>query len=210
MYRCARSTLSFGYEVAFTKSGQETGDRKMNAFVKSTALVALAATGTLVGCSSGPTRSHDVSGSVRKSLDQAGLKYVTVSQDYTKGVVTLGGHVETEGDKAQAEFLTKPIAAGQVVAVEIAVVPVGAEKEARAINFDIDTGIEMNLDAVLIQRKLHDFVKYDVKNAVVTLTGEVESQAMRVMAEKAAAGVPNVKQVINTVQIKNQKATSTM
>ncbi len=170
---------------------------------------ALLAAAVLVGCTSSSTKSVDVTESVRKSLDQVGLKDVTVSQDREKGVVTLGGHVATEGDKAQAEMIVKPIAVGQVVALEIAVVPVGVEKEAKAINADLDKGIEKNLDAALIAGKLHDSVKYEVKNAVVTITGEVISQERRAFAEKVAIAVPYVKQVVNTVQVKDQKATST-
>ena len=64
------------------------------------------------------------------------------------------------------------------------------------------------MDAALIQNKLHKSVTYMVKNAVVTLTGEVNTQAQRAMAEKVASQVPNVKQVVNELQLKNQKATS--
>ena len=171
-------------------------------------LVAMGVVAGMVGCSSNSAMPADVSGAVRKSLDLAGLNYVTVSQDREKGVVTLGGHVSTEGDKAQAEFLTKPFAAGQVIAVEIAVVPVGAERDARRINSDVDSGIEKNLDAALIQNRLRDVVKSDVNNAVVTLSGEVESPARRAFAAKVASGVPFVKQVVNTIQVQDQKATS--
>jgi hyperosmotically inducible protein len=181
----------------------------MKNFPKHIALAALIAVGTLVGCSPSPTKSADVSESVRKALDQAGLKDVTVSQDRDKGVVTLGGHVASENDKAQAESIAKPIAGAQVVAVQIAVVPPGAEKEAKAIDSDLDKAIEKNLDAALIQSKLQRLVKYKVKNSVVTLTGEVESQQRRAMAERVASRVPNVQQVVNEIQIKNQKATST-
>ena len=76
------------------------------------------------------------------------------------------------------------------------------------MNSDLDAGIEKNLDAALIQNKMHDSVKYDVKNGVVTLTGEVNSQSKRDRAEKVATGVPNVKQVVNDLQVKDQKATS--
>jgi len=47
----------------------------------------------------------------------------------------------------------------------------GADKEAKAVNSDLDQGIEKNLDAALIQNKLHKSVKYQVNNRVVTLTG---------------------------------------
>jgi len=95
-----------------------------------------------------------------------------------------------------------------VVADQIAVVPVGLESDAKAMNSDLDKGIEHNLDAALIQRKMHDNVKYAVKNHVVTLTGEVDSQAKRQEAEAVAASVPNVQQVVNELQVKNQKATT--
>jgi osmotically-inducible protein OsmY len=85
---------------------------------------------------------------------------------------------------------------------------VGAEKEAKAVNSDLDQGIEKNLDAALIQNKLHKSVKYEVKNGVVTLTGEVNSENKRAFAEKVATGVPNVAQVVNNLQVKNQKASS--
>ncbi len=171
-------------------------------------LLALLVVVTLVGCSTS-TKSRDVADSVRKSLDQIGLKDVTVSQDRNKGVVTLGGHVAAETDKAQAESLAKSIAAGQVVANQIAVIPPGGESEARTVNSDLDKGIENNLHAALIQNRLLKGVKYDVKNGVVTLTGEVNSQSKRAQVEQLASGVPNVQQVVNVLQVKDQKASST-
>jgi hyperosmotically inducible protein len=173
----------------------------------SVAILALLTVGILAGCS-GTTKSPDVSDSIRKSLDQAGFKDVTVSQDRDKGIVTLGGKVASENDKSQAESLAKSLAGTQVVADQIAVIPVGIEKEAKTVNSDLDDGIAKNLDAALIQNKMHDNVKYDVKSGVVTLTGEVSSQSKRDQAETVAASVPNVKQVVNDLQVKNQKATS--
>jgi len=86
---------------------------------------------------------------------------------------------------------------------------VGIEKEAKAVNSDLDDGIEKNLDAALIQNKMHDNVKYEVKSGVVTLTGEVNSQYNREQAGKVATSVPNVQQVVNDLQVKDQKASST-
>src|ERR1039457_1247004 len=110
-------------------------------------LLALLVIGTLVGCEKTSTLSPDVSDSVRKSLDQAGLKDVSVSQDRDKGVVTLGGHVAADADKLQAESIAKSIASGQVVANQIAITPLGVESKAKAINSDLDKGIKNNLDA---------------------------------------------------------------
>jgi osmotically-inducible protein OsmY len=122
--------------------------------------------------------------------------------------VTLGGSVGADADKAQAEALAKSLAGDEVVADQIAVLPSGAESDARTMNSDLDKGIEQNLDAALIQSKLHDGVKYAVKGGVVTLTGEVDSQSKRREVAKVAGAVPNVQQVVNELQIKNQKASS--
>jgi hyperosmotically inducible periplasmic protein len=168
----------------------------------------LLAIGTLVGCS-GASKSPDVSDSIRKSLDEAGLKNVSVTQDRDKGVVTLGGNVAADGDKSQAESIAKSIATGQVVADQIAVIPPGVEKDAKTVNSDLDQGIEKNLDAALIQNRMQKGVHYDVKSGVVTLTGEVNSESKRAQLEKLASTVPNVRQVVNELQVKDQKATST-
>jgi osmotically-inducible protein OsmY len=94
------------------------------------------------------------------------------------------------------------------VANQIAVIPPGAESDAKKVNSALDSGIESNLDAAFIREKLHASVKYAVKNQVVTLTGEVSSQSKRARAAEVASAVPNVQQVVNELQVKGQKATS--
>jgi hypothetical protein len=47
--------------------------------------------------------------------------------------------------------VARSLAGTQVVADQIAVIPTGAEKEAKAVNSDLDAGIEKNMDAALIQ-----------------------------------------------------------
>jgi hyperosmotically inducible protein len=168
---------------------------------------ALAVAATLAGCST-TTKTPDVADAIRKSLDVPNLKGVTVSQDRDKGVVTLTGHVASDNDKAQAESIAKSMAAGQVVADEIRVLPPGAEREARTVDADLDKAIEKNLDAALIQQGLNKGVSYDVKNGVVTLKGEVQSQLARSQVQAVTVGVPNVQQVVNELQVKNQRATS--
>jgi osmotically-inducible protein OsmY len=104
------------------------------------------------------TKTADVSDSIRTSLDKAGYKDVSVSQDRDKGVVTLGGHVAADGDKSQAESIARSIAASQVVSNQIAVIPLGAESDAKNVNSDLDKRIESNLGAALIKDRLHDSV----------------------------------------------------
>src|SRR5580693_281658 len=163
--------------------------------------------GALAGCSD-TNKSPDVTDNIRKSLDQSGYKDVSVSQDREKGVVTLTGHVASDGDKQQAETIAKSMAAGQVVADEVQVLPAGAESDAKAVSSDLDKAIDKNLDAALIQNKLNKDISYDVKNGVVTLKGNVNSEIRRNQAAHIASSVPNVQQVVNELQVKNQKASS--
>jgi hyperosmotically inducible periplasmic protein len=172
------------------------------------AILPLFIAGISVGCSNS-NQSPDVTDNIRKSLDQAGYKGVRVRQDRDKGVVTLTGTVLTGSEKAEAESIAKSGAGSQVVADQIAVRPPGIESEAKAVDMDLDKGIEKNLDAVLIQNRLKKEVKYEVKNGVVTLTGDILSHERRAEVADLAAGVPNVKQVVNELEVKNQKASST-
>jgi hypothetical protein len=128
-----------------------------------TSLLAMVVIGTLAGCSSKSTRSADVSGGIRTSLDQAGLKAVPVTEDHDKGVVTLGGTVTADVYKSQAESIATSMAG--------AVIPPG-QRDAKKMNSDPDKGIEGNLDAALLQSGLHKNVNYAVNNQVVTMTGE--------------------------------------
>src|SRR5277367_475712 len=153
-------------------------------------------------------KAPDVSSDVRRSLDQAGLKNVSVSQDRDKGVVSLTGHVASDADKAQAESIAKANAGPEVVANEIAVLPPGDQSRAKTVNSDLDDGIKKNLDASLVQNHLNKHVSAAVKNGVVTLTGKVDSRAARTAAEQLASSVPNVQQVVNELEVRYQRATS--
>ena len=175
--------------------------------VVSSAAIALALALTLA-CTNN-SKAPDVSADIRHDLKQAGLNDVSVSQDRDKGVVTLGGTVASDDDKMRAESIAKQHANGQVVADEIGVRPGGEEGTARKVDSDLDAGIEKNLDAMLVQHKLKDNVRYDVSKGVVTLKGNVPSQSQRSTVQTEAQEVPNVKQVVNELEVKHQKATST-
>lgn len=169
--------------------------------------VALAA-GMMIGCSGSRAKSPDVADNIRRSLDQSGLGKVSVSQDRDKGVVTLGGEVPSDNDKGQAGAIAQSIATGEVVSNQISVEPPN-DGDAKKVNSDVDEGIEKNLDAALVQNKLKHDVSYDVKNGVVTLTGTVHSDRRRTDAERIARNVPNVTQVVDEIQVKDQRATTT-
>ncbi|MEO7273805.1 MAG: BON domain-containing protein [Vicinamibacterales bacterium] len=162
----------------------------------------------LAGCSSTPPKSPDVEAEVRSALDSRGLKDVSVTQDREKGIVTLGGKVPTESEKAEAASIAQSLAQGQVVANQLMVTPAGMEQDATAIHEAVDDGIESNMKAMLIRMGSPADVSYSVKSAVVTLTGTVGSQDARSSLAKAATDVANVKQVVNELQVRAQKATT--
>lgn len=173
----------------------------------SLSLASLFVAATLLGCSN-TNKAPDVTDNVRKALDQAGFKDVSVKQDRDKGVVTLTGTVPTESDKSQAESVAKANAESQVVSDEISVRPPGNESEAKTVESDVDKAIDKNVDATLVKHRLNKGVKYDVKDGVVTLKGEVPSQAKRQQVERLVKSVPNVQQVVNELEVKNQRATA--
>lgn len=153
-------------------------------------------------------QAPDVSSDIRHALDQAGLKDVRVSQDRVKAVVSLTGDVATDADKSRAETIAHSIAGDQVVSNEIGVRPNGDQSTARKVDSDLDSAVDKNLDAMLVQHRLKDNVRYDVKNGVVTLKGNVASEAQRTSVEKLAKNVPNVKEVVNELDVKTQRATT--
>jgi len=167
--------------------------------------VATLAVAALVGCAS--NRAPDVAANIRTSMKQAGLDSVTVSQDRDKGVVILGGNVAQDADKIRAEQIAGPLASGQVVADQIAVLPKGNESVTKSVNSDLDKGIEANLDAAFTQAN-YKGIRHSTTNGVVTLKGDLETPQRRADAERLAAGVPYVQQVVNEIDVKNQRATS--
>jgi len=160
-----------------------------------------------LACSDRPPKAPDVTADIRHSLDQAGLNDVSVSQDRDKSVVTLTGNVGTDDEKARAESIARSMAGAEVVSNEIGVRPAD-DSTAKKVDSDLDSGIDKNLEAMLIQHRLKRDVKYDVTNGVVTLKGDVPSQSQRASVEKLAEQVPHVKQVVNELEVKHQKATA--
>lgn len=170
---------------------------------KSIALLTALLLALAVGCSQNRANQPSVKENVERSLDSANLKDVNVDEDRDKGVLTLKGEVKTEEQKAQAEDIAKASAGNMIVANEISVRPEGMENEARRIENKTDDGIKSNLEAAFTANKLdNQDIDIDVNNGVVTLKGDVDTAAMRSKAEKLAAKIPNVTQVVNELEVK--------
>ena len=167
----------------------------------------LLAAALLAGCST-THKTPAVTDIILGSLAEAGLKNVSVKQDRDKGVVTLGGQVATEDDKAKAGQIAHAFAGEQVVANEVAILPATDSGPAKTANADLDEGIGKNLDAALISSGYKSGIGHSVRNEVVTLTGTVDTERQRKQLETIAQGVPNTQQVVNEIQTRHQKATS--
>jgi hyperosmotically inducible protein len=164
--------------------------------------------GLFAGCSNTP-KAPPVADNIRKSLGQAGLKDVSVKQDQEKGVVTLGGHVATDAEKANANQIAQSLAANQVVANEVAILPPNNSGPTKTFYSDVDKGIANNLDAALISNGYDKMgIHHSEKNGVVTLTGTVDTEAQRTQLQAVAQGVPNTQQVVNEIQTRHTQATS--
>lgn len=140
---------------------------------------------------------------VTKALEQADLKGVTVTEDRDKNTITLGGKLHSEDAKARAGEVAKSAAPESVIANEISVQPVGAESEARNATANLDDGIEKNYKAALISSRLDkQNIRFTASNGVLTLKGNVKNTRQKQEAEQLATRIPNVKQVINEIDVK--------
>ncbi len=160
----------------------------------------------VVGCNR-KAEHADVKAAVDSAMTRNGLGVVTVAQDRDKGVLTLSGDVESEDEKAQAETVAQQTAPGYTVSNEIGVRPIGQESQAKAVSSSLDDGIENNYKAALKAHKNLDdqHISYNAKNGTLVLKGTVGTTAEKQEAQKLAKNIPNVKQVVNEMDVKAEK-----
>jgi osmotically-inducible protein OsmY len=166
-----------------------------------TVLVAVPA--LMVGLACTTQRTVSYKDAVKSALEQADLKDVGVSEDKDKNTITLDGKLHSEDAKQKAADVAKASAGDRIIVNEIGVEPLGVESQAKSIASNVDDGIESNYKAVLISKGLDkEHIRYDAKNAVLTLKGNVKSTTQRKEAEELAQTVPNVQQVVNKLDVK--------
>ncbi|HET9409962.1 MAG TPA: BON domain-containing protein [Candidatus Sulfotelmatobacter sp.] len=140
---------------------------------------------------------------VSTALEQADLKGVTVTEDHDKNTITLGGKLHSDEAKAHAGEVAKSAAPPRTIANEISVQPVGEESQAKAIDSNLDSAIEKDYKAALISSRLDkQHIRFDAKNGVLTLKGSVQNGTQKQQAQKLAAAIPNVKQVVNEIDVR--------
>ncbi len=151
------------------------------------------------------TNPNDVSykDSVKKALEAADLKDVTVDEDKDKNTITLGGKLHSENAKQQAAEVARAAAGPRVIANEILVEAVGQESTSRSIQSNLDSAIEKNYKAALESKGLDRArIRYQAKNGVLTLKGSVKNPQQKQEAQEIATSIPNVQQVLNQIEIR--------
>jgi hyperosmotically inducible protein len=168
----------------------------------------LAAAFAVAGCQS--ATHPDEKSAVTNSLDSNNLNSVSVSQDREKGVMTLNGNVESQDLKSHAEELAKRAAPDYTIADEIGLRPPEAA-HAGAVASDLDNAIEDNFKAsIKAHENLNDqSISGSAKNGTLVLKGSVKTAAQKKEAESLAKKVLNVQQVVNEIEVKPGKHSTT-
>jgi hyperosmotically inducible protein len=157
----------------------------------------------LVACSSQRANTPPAKDQVEAALNQNNLGDVKVAEDRDKGVITLSGNVKSDEDKQRAEQLAKQAAPGRVIADEIGVRPEGVEDQAKKVDKNTDDAIENHMKALVAANNWdNQHIRFDAKNGVLTLKGDVDNPQLRASVEKESAQIPGVTQVVNELQVK--------
>jgi hyperosmotically inducible periplasmic protein len=176
--------------------------------MRGTRLIAVLAAMTFIltlGCSQQRATNPSVKDNVVKSLEQAGFRELNIDEDKDKGVITLKGNVASQDEKSRAEDIARQAAGNSVVANEILVTG-GSEDRAEDVASATDDAIEAQFNAMIEKNNMKEQrIRSDANNGVLTLTGDVDTAAMRNSVEKEAAKIKGVTQVVNKLEVKAAK-----
>lgn len=202
IYRASEQDVS----STFPSQEQKNMNRSKRYKFLSGSVAVLAGVLVISGCNNKPAHPDEKS-AVTNALNSNNLGDISVSQDQSKGVMTLTGNVASADQKSEAETLVKQAAPDYAVANNIGVRPPGAESQAKAVDSNLDSGIEDNFKASLKANKNLDdqSIDYSARNGTLTLKGSVKTTAQKKEAGNLAKKVPNVTEVVNEIEVKPGK-----
>jgi hyperosmotically inducible protein len=158
----------------------------------------------LVACSQQRANTPAMKSAVEQGLKQIGVDNINVDEDRDKGVITLKGEVPSEDVKERAQQIAQQSAPGRVIANELAVRPPGNEEAAKKAESSTDDAIENHFKAIVASNHWDDqHIRFDAKNGVLTLKGDVDTPQQRADVEKTAVAIPGVLQVVNELEVKH-------
>src|SRR6476659_5609951 len=178
-------------------------EESMQKILKSVALAAALAAAPMTTACNRAADSPDFEGRVSDSLKTAKIDDVKADWKADEKALHLSGEVERAADKARAEQLAQQVVgtSGRVVN-EVTVEGTNAD--------DVDRRIEKDLDAAFKEDdewdKDHLDLSFNSKAGVVTVKGDAPSQASKDRVTAAVRKVAGVKDVVNDLEIKPEKA----
>jgi osmotically-inducible protein OsmY len=161
-------------------------------------MVVLFAAGLTVGCADRADQPNYAS-QVNDSLRSANIDDVRADWEDDGRMLRLSGAVESEADRRRAEELAQQVVgtAGRVVN-EVTIE--GARMD------EADERIEEQLSRMFEDRTEWDFdgrgVNFDSTAGAVTITGTVESEALKTQIGNRARQVNGVRDVVNELEVK--------
>ena len=174
----------------------------MQKVFSSWAVIALIATAPLVMACGDRVDDTNYASRVNDNLRTANMEDVRADWKNEDRTLHLTGEVQSEADRRRAEELAEQVVgtSGRVVN-EVKVE--GAEMD------DADDRIEDQLSRMFEDRTEWDFdgrgVTFDANAGVVTITGNVESQAIKDRIGTRARQVNGVRDVVNNLEIEPRK-----
>jgi osmotically-inducible protein OsmY len=172
-------------------------------FISSLVITGLAAACLLAGCNSGPKYPNSKA-EVTRSLTQDRLSNLTVSQDRSRGVITLTGTVPSQEKKLQAEDIAKSAAPKYKVVDETTVVPPPSAVVAAKPSWK-DVAIQDKFDQEVKQHhfldRWGDNINVKSINGDVVLSGKVRTEYDKREVEKLAKSIANVQKVENNLTV---------
>lgn len=163
-----------------------------------TATLGIALLASAVAC--GP-KERDYETMAKTSLSRAGIENVKADYDSKAKIVHLSGTVPTEADRERAgEVATQAVAPYVQLANEVTV----EGRDAKTAD-DLDSGLSTRLENLVDQdRSLSKTdIDFDVKNGVVTIKGQVQTNAQKTHVEQLARSQPGVRDVVNSLEVKS-------
>ena len=184
-----------------------TNQSRSSTHIVASAMVTLLLSGMLVLAGCNQSKHPDEKAAVNNALTANNLGVITVSQDRDKGVMTLSGDVETADKKQQAENVAKLAAPDYTISNQVGVRPIGEESQAKSVDSSLDSGIEDNCNAAIKARKNLDDqnISCNATNRTLVLKGSVKTAAQKKEAGQLAKRIPNVKELVNEIEVSSRK-----
>jgi osmotically-inducible protein OsmY len=164
-------------------------------------VVALVLTGALLSAC-GPRDTPDYEGQVRDRLRQANIDDVRANWNQDERALRLSGEVRNTAERTRAEELAQQVVgtAGRVV----------NEVKIEGVDHrEIDNRIEEQANRMFEDRTEWDFdgrgVSFDSEAGVVTITGTVESQAIKDRIGARTRQIQGVRDVVNNLEVEPKR-----